>query len=214
VTLNGHRGVIAVVTSSTSALLQTPWDDSTSSGELRVYRLRPLQNFFGKFTYTDDDVLGDSGLHLRDVMPNFISPVIEVPQINVAMLSVSTGIEINDTGSGKECGTPAEIPSLNLSQFYDPNTMDLSTAEGCGKFVEAVIAGTGPEWGHIQKSEGQTRWKWHAVDAIMYKSPTPLYNGLFYQAVDIVGGAEAPGASIQFLPVCAPDDGSRWGGKG
>ena len=212
VELNGVRGVIESIASDTSAVLREPWSGTTSSGALQVYRLRPMQEFFGKFTYADTDVLGHSGLRLGQLMTNFISPVIEVPQINAAMLSVQTSTTADD--STTDCGTPdTSIPSLDVRQFYNPQTMDLSTAAGCGKFVEAVINGTGPEWGHIKKSGSQTQYNGHAVDAIMYRSNTPLYNGLLYQAVDIVLGAEAPGAQPQWLPVCAPDDGARFGGK-
>lgn len=222
VELNGVRGVIESIASDTSAVLREPWSGTTSSGALQVYRLRPMQEFFGKFTYADTEVLGHSGLQLGQLVTNFISPVIEVPQINASMLVIQTGAvqaaSVTDTTNGTsetiDCGTPdTSIPSLDVRQFYNPQTMDLSTVAGCGKFVEAVIAGTGPEWGHIQKTSGQANYQGHAVDAILYKSPVPLYNGLFYQAVDIIQNAVARNAQPQWLPVCAPDNGTRFGGK-
>jgi len=220
IVLGGVTGIIATVISDTQLILTEPWKGSTASGVLQVYRLRPMQEFFGEFTYGDMAPLGQSGLQLRDLMVGFISPIIEVPQINSALFEGAVGDEGTDTDGGidgSECGTPANVPALDIAQFLTAD-MDLSTAEGCGKFVEAVVAGTGPEIGHITKSGAQTQWNGHAVDAIFYRSSSPLYNGGHYQAIDIIRGAEAPGAAPQWMPVCAPSGAfevlpSNWGGK-
>lgn len=217
ITIGGANGVIATVASDTQLVLAEPWAGSTTSGAVKVYRLRPMQEFFGKFTYSDTATLGQSGLRLADLMVGFTSPVIEVPQINPALLGSVAGGEGTGAGaSDGECGTPANIPDPGIAKFYDPATMDLTdpTYEGSGKFVEAVVAGLGEEWGHVSKSGAQTQWNRHAVDAIMYKSPTPLYNGMSYQVFDIIASSGGPDAKVQWVPVCAPDDGARWGGKG
>jgi hypothetical protein len=80
----------------------------------------------------------------------------------------------------------------------------LTTHEGGGDFTNAVVHALGPEWGHVGKSGGQTQHNGHAVDAIAYKSPTPLYNGKWVQVIDIIGGVGAAGATPQWHPVCAP----------
>jgi len=218
VELNGTNAIIESVASNTVAILTAPWGQTSQTGTLRVYRLRPPQHYFGKFMYSDTDPLGHSGLHLRDMMVNFTSPVIEVPQINAAMLTVSSRAGVS-SGEGV-CGTPANIPALDIVKLYndasglDPDKYDIRTHAGAGRFTEYVIEHSGSEWGHINKTSGQNQYNGHAVDAIMYRSPVPLYNGLQYQPVDIIFSVDSPEARPQFVPVCAPDNGSRWGGKG
>lgn len=120
-------------------------------------------------------------------------------------------------GEGEECGKPdPSVPNelgTVLRIYGDGSQWDLTTNEGGGLFVEAVVAALPAEWGHIKKSGGQTQAFGHAVDAIMYLSPTPLYNGQKAQAVDIIASHGAPEAAPAWQPVCEPDDGSRFGGK-
>jgi hypothetical protein len=217
IVVNDIKAVIAAVPSDTELVLATPWSSSTQTGELKVYRLRPMQEFFGNYTYGDTAVLGRSGLRLGDLMVGFTSPVIEVPQIKAALLAGGTiGSIVPDTGSdesGEECGTPANIPDPGIARFYNSATMDLTTDAGSGLFVEAVVAGLGPEWGHIKKSGSQKAWNGHAVDAIIYRSPTPLYNGKLYQGVDIIAASGGADARVAWQPICSPSDGEVWGGK-
>lgn len=217
VTVDGTDAVIESIASDTSVILTAPWPAETRSSTLQVYRLRPMQEFFGKFKYKDTDMLGHSGLRLADMMVNFTSPVIEVPQINATMLSSSTG-SASEEG---ECGNPdPTVQDPGIVGFYDPSLHNLTTVRGAGEWVEYVVNQLGPEWGHVTKTSGQNQWNGHAVDAIMYHSPTPLYNGKSYQVVDIINDApnsNEPNAIVnpkpQFVPVCAPEAGPRWGGK-
>lgn len=91
ITVNDTTGVIAAIASDTELVLTDPWPSGNQTGELKVYRLRPMQEFFGKYTYTDDAPLGLSKLRLKDVIVNFTSPVIEVPQIKPTSLGGSEG---------------------------------------------------------------------------------------------------------------------------
>ena len=78
-------------------------------------------------------------------------------------------------------------------------------ATGAGAFVEAVVSALpGDEWGHILKNPGQNQINGHALDAIAYKSPTPLYNGNYFQVVDIIASVGSTDAEPQWLPLCAP----------
>lgn len=139
----------------------------------------------------------------------------ELPQQSSDLLGLIGGGE-------DECGTPdSTVTDPGIIGLYNPSVHNLTTVRGAGEWVEYVVSQLGPEWGHITKSGGQNQWNGHAVDAIMYKSPTPLYNGKFYQTVDIIVAgpniadtAPASDAAPQFLLVCSPDDGGRWGGKG
>ena len=81
----------------------------------------------------------------------------------------------------------------------------LAGATGAGAFVEAVVSALpGDEWGHVTWDSGQESYNGHAVDAIAYKSPTPLYNGNYFQVVDIIGNVGTTDAEPQWLPLCAP----------
>lgn len=212
IVMNGVTGVIQSVATDTELILTAPWSGPTQSGVLHVHRLRPMQEFFGVFKYNDDAVLGNSGLRLADVMVNFTSPVIEVPQVNASMLMSGTGIGID--GDGEDCGVAdTSIPNVLgvIENVYnsDPSKYDLTDPswEGCGRLVEDVLSRLGPEWGTIQKSAGRTQYNGHAVDFIVYKSPTPLYNGKYYQGVDFISSGASDAARLSWGPTCAPSDG-------
>ena len=91
--------------------------------------------------------------------------------------------------------------------YGNGSAWDLTTHAGGGDFTAAVVAALGGPWGHFGKSGAQTQHNGHAVDAIAYKSPTPLYNGKWVQAVDIIQnvGSTTPGdAQIQWSLEGAP----------
>lgn len=229
ITVGGTNAVIQSIESDTSLILTAPWPAGTQSGTLQVYRLRPIQEFFNTFTYSDERELGRSGLRLKDMMVNFTSPVIEVPQLNTALLQGGTtsGISGSSSSSGNNGGqSDLSVKDPGISSLYTawvalaPNVNNITTLQGAGEFTEFVINNLGPEWGHIKKpTAGQNRWNGHAVDAIYYKSPTPLYNGYSYQVVDIISespSVEEPisaSAKPQFFMGESPDNGERWGGK-
>ena len=122
IVVNEITGVIAAIGSDTELVLVNPWSSSTQTGELKVYRLRPMQEFFGKYTYTDNDVLGFSQLRLKDIIVNFTSPVIEVPQIKAAAVG---GGGASPTGTG---GTTTPDTTGNTT----PNTTGNTTPNSGG----------------------------------------------------------------------------------
>ena len=93
ITIGGTNGIIATVSSDTQLVLTEPWAGATTSGALQVYRLRPMQEFFGNFTYSDTAALGQSGLQLKDLMAGFTSPIVEVQQLNPTLLKGVVGGE-------------------------------------------------------------------------------------------------------------------------
>ena len=95
-------GVVDVVQSDTTLLLREPWSAATVSGAVPfVFRLRPMKEYFQRYTYTRASALGASGLKLVDMLPNFTTPVLEVPRLVTTHL---TG------GGGGGGGTPPVPP--------------------------------------------------------------------------------------------------------
>ncbi len=193
------------------------WPTATGSGTANVYRLRPIEKFFGTFIYPDTAMLGTSGLVLGDMMVNFTSPVIEVPQINATMLV--SGITGGTGSVSSDCGEPGNPPNPGINRLWD-DFAKLTEWKGrvitlprdktyFGLFTDYVVDHV-PNLFHIIKSIGQTHYDsgsgLHAVDAVWYVSPTPFYNGGLYQVVDIVSSSKDPAnARPQWAPVCAPD---------
>ena len=112
---------------------------------------------------------------------------------------------------GGDCGEPdGTVPKEmeTVQEVFNAGNngvaWDLTTDEGGGDFTNAVVQKLGGPWGHFKKHPGQKQHNGHAVDAIAYLSPTPLYNGKYVQGIDIIGAVGDPGATIQWLPVCAP----------
>lgn len=196
---------IQSIVNNTTVLLTTPWTGSTvQSGKLESYRLRPIKEYFGIYDYTDESVLGSSGLTLGSLLVNFTSPVIEVPRVNTAMLTFGLGTPLLEGEGGDNCpGADMSIPSqLTTIQRLAP-LFDLSTDEGAGQFVERVACELGPEWG-IWRKPGGKNYNGHSVELLVYASPTPLYNGKYYQFVDIITSQGASNAKSGFSPTCEP----------
>ena len=109
---------------------------------------------------------------------------------------------------GGECGEPdGTIPNefeIIKTVYGDGSAWDLTTHEGSGDFTNACVLALPGEWGHFMKHPGQTQHNGHAVDAIAYLSPTPLYNGKYVQDVDIIGSSGSTDAAIQWASLCAP----------
>ena len=110
---------------------------------------------------------------------------------------------------GGDCGKPdGTIPNefeIIKAVYGDGTAWDLTTHEGSGDFTNACVIALPGEWGHFGKSGAQTQHNGHAVDAIAYKSSTPLYNGKFVQVIDIIGSVGDPdGGEPQWLEQCGP----------
>jgi hypothetical protein len=89
-------------------------------------------------------------------------------------------------------GIPRELKDYTDAFFLaNSDEFDLSTKEGCGKYIEAlVIDAQNKGWdkvGHLRKRPDQTHYRGHAVDAILWNEPI---NGLL-QAIDVIINAEA-----------------------
>jgi len=217
------EGKVRSIVNNTVLILSEPWPGQTEkSAAVQSYRLRPIKEYFGVFKYGDTAPLGNTGLPLSAFFVNFQSPITEVPRVNVAALTetlIGGSDSLSDGasgGDGQECGEAAAIPNVfgTVSDVYNRGAFDLTTDEGGGIFTNQVVQALGPEWGHIRKNPGQTQAYGHAVDAIMYESSTPLSpNGNRYQVVDIIAAHGSAAAKPAWQPVCAPVDGSNWGGK-
>ena len=113
---------------------------------------------------------------------------------------------------GGDCGEPdGTVPNefKTVEEVFDAGApggvaWDLTTHAGGGDFTNAVVQELGGPWGHIGKTGAQTQHNGHAVDAIGYLSPTPLYNGKFVQVIDIIGSVGSSDATPQWHATCAP----------
>lgn len=127
-------------------------------------------------------------------------------------------VSTNSSGTGFDCGTPAPIALIEeglevVTRIFDAGSngepWDLTNPNyeaprGCGRFVEAVVAALPVEWGHLMRDGYAPEAFGHAVDAVLYKSPTPLYNGSYYQLVYIIESPGQEDAAPFWLPTCEP----------
>lgn len=117
-----------------------------------------------------------------------------------------------------DCGIPAPIilpfdPYALVTRIFDRGdngvawnltNPNFEGDHGCGRFVEAVVRALPPNWGHLVRTGYAPKAYEHAVDAVLYRSPTPLYNNDFYQIVYVIENAGQPDARPIWLPTCAP----------
>jgi hypothetical protein len=182
------------------------------TGEDRAAALREQAEYFGKI---------DADLKILEKRQTALCPDIVIGDATApGMGSAKEDGVIH--GGGGPCGEPDEEGTPNKYQIvidvfdegvslgvpWDLSNDDLEHDHGVGRFVEAVVSRMPDEFGHILKTGAQTMAFGHAIDAIGYLSPTPLYNGKYMQAIDIIGAAAARGqgheASIQWSLECAP----------
>jgi hypothetical protein len=70
-----------------------------------------------------------------------------------------------------------------------PHLLRENTSAACGEFTERVVlelSAADPKFGHVGKQPGQTQYRGHAVDAVMYDLGDRSRNLVW----DIIGGAE------------------------
>lgn len=120
-----------------------------------------------------------------------------------------------------DCGAPAPVPMDGFNVVtrvfnqgrnglpWDLSNSDYESDRGCGRFVEAVVAQLSGDWGHLLRAGYSPEAFGHAVDAVVYRSPSPLYNGGYFQLVYIVENPGRPDAAPMWLPTCQPTGGSR-----
>ena len=138
--------------------------------------------------------------------------IVEKRQIALNPQTVIGDATSDDMGSGSAFdgghgGVPDDtVPNMlgTVREVYDNGEFDLTTHEGGGAFTEAVVSALPGEWGHVLKNPGQAQISGHALDAIAYKSPTPLYNGKWVQVIDIILAVGDSNAAPHWLPVDAP----------
>jgi hypothetical protein len=79
--------------------------------------------------------------------------------------------------------------------FVESGPFDLTTHDGCGRFIEAVVRllhQEDPNWGHLRKSAPHNMYNGHAVDSVMYRAAG--------QSCDIVAFSETKDAHPAWQP--------------
>ncbi len=116
----GNAVVVESVQSDTSLTLTEPWNyESVKATIPYVHIYRPFSEFYDVYSYPLTTTLGGSGFRLRDLMTNFIPPVIEKDTTGIAVptspatptTSLSTLID-DDSGTSR-----AGTRSLYVEQF-------------------------------------------------------------------------------------------------
>jgi hypothetical protein len=95
-----------------------------------------------------------------------------------------------------------------IQAVYAAGSYNLSTHDGCGKFVEAsciALHAKDPRWGHLKKTGG-TQYNGHSHDGCLYLSDTPGQS----VHVDMIASAEAPGAYVYWNPDIPRYSASDW----
>ena len=182
------------------------------TGEDRAAALREQAEYLGKI---------DADLKILEKRQTALNPQTVIGDATASGMGSAKEDGVTHGGGGP-CGEPDPRFNDELNEFdtvievwneglrgdgsaWDLGNIDYEAAGAGGEFTAAVVNKLGPRWGHIMKPPGKTQAFGHAVDAIGYLSPTPLYNGKYMQAVDIIGSVGAGDDSeIQWGPECAP----------
>jgi len=105
---------------------------------------------------------------------------------------------------------PYANPLDILNQVFNSGSFNLSTASGCGLFMEAgceeLHKKMHPAWGHIKKNPGQNQFNGHAVDAIMLLVPS---GGTAPGIYDCIQDSASPNAKLVFN-YAGPVDNALW----
>ena len=100
------------------------------------------------------------------------------------------------------------VLSVLAAATWDLTNPTFDTLGASGQFVEAVVKALQDkgetEWSLVPTPDTQSNAFAHAVDAILYTSPTALYNGRYGQVVQVVANVGTADAEIGWLPVGAP----------
>lgn len=144
--------------------------------------------------------------------------------IRQALLNPAT-IYGDDTSTRNTTGVSEEVSNTGTPDYTVPNFIDVvlsvlaaatwdltnpifDTLDASGQFVEAVVKALQDkgetEWSLVPTPDTQSNAFAHAVDAILYTSPTALYNGRYGQVVRVVTNVGTADAEIGWLPVGAP----------
>ncbi len=84
--------------------------------------------------------------------------------------------------------------------FWNANAHKYDTAhkDGCGQYIEALIPHLRSlgysKVGYLKKTGSGTQYNGHSIDGFLYREGDPT----LYRHVDVIAGAEAPGASAGF----------------
>jgi hypothetical protein len=182
------------------------------TGEDRAAALREQAEYLGKV---------DADLKILEKRQTALNPDTVIGDATAPGMGSATEDGVvagEDLGAPDTINVPNEFETVQLVFNNGPEpgvTWDLvnnnvEAEYGVGRFTEAVVSALGPEWGHIKKRSVGAQAFGHAIDAIAYKSPanedgtSKLYNGKWFQVIDIIGNAAISTASIQFLYQGAP----------
>ena len=166
------------------------------TGEDRAAALREQAEYLGKV---------DTELKVVESRQTALNPETVIGDATAPGMGSATEDGVAHGGDcGEADGTVPNMFGTVLKVYGDGSACDLTTEAGGGDFTAAVVNALPGEWGHFKKHPGQTQHNGHAVDAIAYLSPTPLYIGKYVQGVDIVGAVGSADAEPHWLPLCAP----------
>ena len=165
------------------------------TGEDRAAALREQAEYLGKV---------DTELKVVESRQTALNPQTVIGDATAPGMGSATEGGLHGGDCGEPDGTVPKEFEIIKEVYGDGSAWDLTTHEGGGDFTNACVQALPGEWGHFKKKPGQTQHNGHAVDAIAYLSPTPLYNGKYVQGVDIIGSVGDPSAAIHWLPLCAP----------
>ncbi len=179
------------------------------TGEDRAAALREQAEYLGKI---------DADLKILEKRQTALNPQTVIGDATAPGMGSATEDGVIHGGGGP-CGDPDEEGTPNKFEIveevwnngvredgsaWDIVNPDYQADNGAGEFTAAVVNALPGEFGHILKPPGKTQAFGHAIDAIGYLSPTPLYNGKYMQAIDIIGSAGSADAEIQWSLECAP----------
>ena len=165
------------------------------TGEDRAAALREQEEYLGKI---------DVELKVVESRQTALNPQTVIGDATAPGMGSATEGGLHSEDCGEPDSTVPKEFEIIKEVYGDGSAWDLTTHEGGGDFTNACVQALPGEWGHFKKKPGQTQHNGHAVDAIAYLSPTPLYNGKYVQGVDIIGSVGDPSAAIHWLPLCAP----------
>lgn len=114
--IDGHIIKIAGIQDDITLIFNTPWEYNTIEHiSLYVYKFRPFSEFFGIYQYADQYQLGESGLRLIDIMPNFKRPIREVD----STATIPTWASSANTATSPSVQTITRFESKHNSEYDD-----------------------------------------------------------------------------------------------
>lgn len=125
VVVAGQVMIVGSIIDDTSLLWQENWPiASVSNKTIFAAQLRPFREFFHRYNYNAEFPLGDSGLVLKNMMVNFVAPVIDKP--TTPFYGETTGgggtYEPNADGNRPDLRPPERPPDSQKTDPQSPTT--------------------------------------------------------------------------------------------